>query len=88
MFGAIGTFVYRMRFAVIAVMIALMAGLGLYGLDLGKHLSQSGWFDPTSESVRGSQYADAALGRDHRSDIILLVTPPAGTTVDLSLIHI
>ena len=82
MFGAIGTFVYRMRFAVIAVMIALMAGLGLYGLDLGKHLSQSGWFDPTSESVRGSQYADAALGRDHRSDIILLVTPPAGTTVD------
>ncbi|MCH5641020.1 MMPL family transporter [Gordonia sp. ABSL49_1] len=82
MFGAIGTFVYRMRFAVIAVMIALMAGLGLYGLDLGKHLSQSGWFDPTSESVKGSQYADAALGRDHRSDIILLITPPEGTTVD------
>ncbi|MGC5256079.1 MMPL family transporter [Gordonia sp. DT218] len=82
MFGAIGTFVYRMRFAVIGVLIALMAGLGLYGLDLSKHLSQSGWFDPTSESSQGSVVADTALGRDHRSDVILLVTPPAGTTVD------
>ncbi|ROZ99105.1 MMPL family transporter [Gordonia sp. OPL2] len=82
MFGAIGTFVYRMRFAVIAVLIAMMAGLGLYGLDLGKYLSQSGWFDPTSESVKGSQVADTSLGRDHRSDVILLITPPQGTTVD------
>jgi len=81
-FGAIGNFVYRMRFAVIAVMVALMAGLGLYGLDLNKHLSQSGWFDPGSESVAGSQLRDEILGRDHKSDVILLVTPPAGTKVD------
>ncbi|HEY9313662.1 MMPL family transporter [Williamsia sp.] len=82
MFGAIGNFVYRMRFAVIAVMVALMAGFGLYGLDLNKHLSQSGWFDPGSESVAGSQLRDEVLGRDHKSDVILLVTPPAGTKVD------
>ena len=82
MFGAIGNFVYRMRFAVIAVMVALMAGFGLYGLDLNKHLSQSGWFDPGSESVAGSQLRDEILGRDHKSDVILLVTPPAGTKVD------
>ncbi|WP_024499464.1 MMPL family transporter [Gordonia amicalis] len=82
MFRVIGTFVYRMRFLVIAVMIALMAGLGLYGLDLSKHLSQSGWFDPTSESDLGARYADKALGRDHTSDVILLVTPPEGTRVD------
>ncbi|MFW0788243.1 MMPL family transporter [Gordonia sp. CPCC 205333] len=82
MFRAIGTFVYRMRFAVIAVLIALMAGLGLYGLDLNKHLSQSGWFDPTSESVKGAQLADQSLGRDHKSDVILLITPPKGTYVD------
>ncbi|NED63970.1 RND transporter, partial [Streptomyces sp. SID10244] len=25
---------------------------------------------------------DTALGRDHRSDVILLITPPAGTKVD------
>ena len=54
MFGAIGTFVYRMRFAVIAVLVVLMGGLGLYGLGLSKHLSQSGWFDPTSQSSKGS----------------------------------
>ncbi|MFT4200357.1 MMPL family transporter, partial [Gordonia sp. (in: high G+C Gram-positive bacteria)] len=82
MFGWIGAFVYRMRFAVIAVMVALMAGLGLYGLDLPKHLSQSGWFDPTSESVKGSIIADTALGRDHKSDIVLMVTPPPGQKVD------
>ncbi|NDK88903.1 MMPL family transporter [Gordonia desulfuricans] len=82
MFGAIGTFVYRMRFAVIAVMVVLMAGLGLYGMDLNKYLSQSGWFDPTSESSKGAVVADRSFGRDHTSDVILLVTPPEGTTVD------
>ncbi|AFR50932.1 MMPL family transporter [Gordonia sp. KTR9] len=82
MFRFIGTFVYRMRFLVIAVLIAMMAGLGLYGLDLGKHLSQSGWFDPTSESDTGARYADQALGRDHTSDVILMITPPEGTRVD------
>ena len=82
MFGAIGTFVFRMRFAVIAVLVAIMGGLGLYGLGLGNHLSQSGWFDPTAQSSKGSVVADTAFGRDHRSDVILLITPPAGTLVD------
>ncbi|MCF8569253.1 MMPL family transporter [Gordonia sp. HY002] len=82
MFGSIGSFVYRMRYAVIAVLIALMGGLGLYGMDLSKHLSQSGWFDPQSESVTGSVVADEALGRDHKSDVILLITPPEGTSID------
>ncbi|GAA1459725.1 MMPL family transporter [Williamsia maris] len=82
MFGAIGTFVYRMRFAVIAVMIVLMGGLGLYGLGLGKNLSQSGFFDDGSQSVKGSQLADTTFGRDHKSDIVLLITPPSGTKVD------
>ncbi len=81
MFGSIGTFVYRMRYTVIAVLIALMGGLGLYGMDLPKYLSQSGWFDPTSESVTGSIIADTALGRDHKSDALLLITPPEGTSV-------
>ncbi len=82
MFGAIGTFVYRMRFAVIAVMIVAMGGLGLYGLGLGKNLSQSGFFDDGSASVKGSQLADNTFGRDHKSDIVLLITPPSGTKVD------
>ncbi|MGB3697244.1 MAG: MMPL family transporter, partial [Gordonia sp. (in: high G+C Gram-positive bacteria)] len=82
MFGSIGSFVYRMRYTVIAVLVALMGGLGLYGINLPQYLSQSGWFDPTSESVSGSLVADQALGRDHKSDVILLITPPPGTKVD------
>ncbi|GAC59028.1 hypothetical protein GOHSU_70_00050, partial [Gordonia hirsuta DSM 44140 = NBRC 16056] len=82
MFGSIGSFVYRMRYTVIAVLIALMGGLGIYGLGLPNHLSQSGWFDPNSESVHGSIIADTALGRDHKSDVLLLVTPPEGTSID------
>ncbi|AVL98990.1 RND transporter [Gordonia iterans] len=82
MFGSIGTFVYRMRYTVIVVLIALMGGLGLYGMQLPKYLSQSGWFDPTSESVTGSVVADTALGRDHKSDLLLIVTPPEGTSID------
>nr|WP_212763089.1 MMPL family transporter [Gordonia araii] len=70
-----------MRYTVIAVMVAMMAGLGLYGLDLPNHLSQSGWFDPGSESVKGSIIADKALGRDHKSDIVLMVTPPEGQKI-------
>ncbi|MFM9377142.1 MMPL family transporter [Gordonia sp. VNK21] len=82
MFGHIGTFVYRMRYTVIAVLVVLMGGLGLYGLGLGNHLSQSGWFDEGSESVKGSLIADEALGRDHKSDVLLLITPPSGTRID------
>ncbi|WP_375003382.1 MMPL family transporter [Gordonia sp. PS3] len=82
MFGSIGSFVYRMRYTVIAVLVALMGGLGLYGINLPQYLSQSGWFDPGSESAQGSVIADTALGRDHKSDVILLITPPAGTKVD------
>ncbi|SIR61515.1 MMPL family transporter [Williamsia sterculiae] len=82
MFGAIGAFVYRMRFSVIAVLIVLMAGLGIFGLGLSKYLSQSGFFDPHSQSVKGAEYADATFGRDHKSDLIMLVTAPQGTKVD------
>ncbi|GAA3950260.1 MMPL family transporter [Gordonia caeni] len=82
MFGSIGTFVYRMRYTVIAVLIVLMGGLGVYGLALPNYLSQSGWFDPSSESVTGSIVADTALGRDHKSDALLLITPPEGTSID------
>ncbi|MEZ5213313.1 MMPL family transporter [Gordonia sp. (in: high G+C Gram-positive bacteria)] len=81
MFGSIGSFVYRMRYTVIAVLIVLMGGLGIYGLALPKYLSQSGWFDPTSESVTGSVIADQSLGRDHKSDALLVITPPKGTAI-------
>ncbi|GAA4751719.1 MMPL family transporter [Gordonia alkaliphila] len=82
MFGSIGSFVYRMRYTVIAVLVVLMGGLGIYGLSLPNYLSQSGWFAPNSESVTGSVIADQSLGRDHKSDALLLITPPEGTSID------
>ena len=73
MFASWGSIVYRARFTVIAAMVAGMLGLAAYGLDLEDHLSQSGWFDPGSESVTASaEIADVRAGaetlsRDRRS---------------------
>ncbi|WP_054815393.1 MMPL family transporter [Nocardia arizonensis] len=82
MFTRWGDLVYRLRFAVLGVVVAALLGLGGYGFGLEDHLSSSGWDDPTSESSRAAQIADAAFGRDHNSDVIVLYTAPEGKTID------
>lgn len=84
MFARLGRFDYKFRFAVLAVMITGLLGLGAYGLDiaLGKHLSQGGYFDDSSQSAEGSRLMDDTYGRDHDSDVIVLYTAPAGKTID------
>ncbi|NLE80054.1 MAG: MMPL family transporter [Rhodococcus sp.] len=82
MFASWGSIVYRARFTVIAAMVAGMLGLAAYGLDLEDHLSQSGWFDPGSESVTASKLADETFGRDTLADVVALYTAPDGKTVD------
>lgn len=82
MFLAWGRFVYRARYGVIAVFVILVSVSGIYGLDLSKRLSQEGWFDDTSESVKGSKIADATFGRETDGDVIALYTAPEGKTVD------
>lgn len=82
MFTRWGDLVYRLRFAVIGVVAAALLALGGYGLGLEDHLSSSGWDDPTSESAQAAKIADAAFGRDHNSDVILLYTAPEGKTID------
>ncbi|UGT62085.1 MMPL family transporter [Nocardia asteroides] len=77
-----GRFVYRHRVAVLALCVFAVLVTGWYGRDLGEHLTQEGWFDESSESVAGSEIADDTFGRDTDSDLILLFTAPAGTTVD------
>src|SRR5690606_33473117 len=49
---------------------------------LGAKLSQSGYDDPNSQSTKAAILADQTFGRDHKSDIILVYTAPAGLTVD------
>ncbi|WP_327149142.1 MMPL family transporter [Nocardia sp. NBC_01329] len=82
MFTRWGDLVYRLRFAVIGVVVAGMLGLGAYGLGLADHLSSSGLFDPNSESVEAAELSDGAWGRDHQADVLVLYTAPEGQTID------
>lgn len=82
MFSAWGNLVGRLRYAVLAGMVAILAALAAYGAGLGDHLSQSGWDDPGSQSVAASKLADETFGRDTNGDVILLYKAPEGSTVD------
>jgi RND superfamily putative drug exporter len=74
--------VYRYRFIVIGVMVALCLGGGVFGLSLGKHVTQSGFYDDGSQSAKASVLADQVLGRDRTGHIIAIFTAPNGKTVD------
>lgn len=82
MFTRWGDLVYRLRFAVIAIAAAALLALGGYGFGLEDHLSSGGMDDPTSESAQAARLADAAFGRNHDFDVIVLYTAPDGKTVD------
>ena len=82
MFAWWGRMVYRYRFIVIGVMVALCLGAGVFGASLGKHVTQSGFYDDGSESVKASVLADEVYGRDRSSHIIAVFTAPEGKTVD------
>ncbi|KAA0111206.1 MMPL family transporter [Mycolicibacterium sp. P1-5] len=82
MFAWWGRTVYRYRYIVIAVMVALCVGGGIYGASLGKHVTQSGFYDEGSSSVKASLIADGAYGRDTSGHIIAIYTAPDGKTVD------
>ena len=82
MFAWWGRTVYRFRYIVIGVMVALCVCGGVYGLSLGQHVTQSGFYDEGSESVHASLIADEAYGRDTSGHIIALYTAPEGKTVE------
>ena len=82
MFAWWGRTVYRYRYIVIGVMVALCLGGGVYGISLGNHVTQSGFYDEGSESVHASLAADEAYGRDTSGHIIAIYTAPEGKTVD------
>jgi RND superfamily putative drug exporter len=67
---------------VIGVMVALCLGGGVYGIGLGNHVTQSGFYDEGSQSVHASLVADEAYGRDTSGHIIAIYTAPEGKTVD------
>jgi RND superfamily putative drug exporter len=63
-------------------MVALCLGLGVFGISLGSHVTQSGFYDNGSDSVHASVTADTAYGRDTSGHIIAIYTAPDGKTVD------
>src|SRR3979490_30657 len=63
-------------------MVALCLGGGGYGLTLGSHLTQSGFYDDNSESAEASRPADQAHGRGTSGHIVAIYTAPDGKTVD------
>ena len=82
MFAWWGRTVYRYRYIVIGVMVALCLGGGIYGISLGKHVTQSGFYDEGSQSVHASLLADETYGRDTSGHIIGIYQAPDGKTVD------
>ena len=82
MFDWWGRTVYRYRYIVIGVMVALSLGGGIFGMSLGKHVTQSGFYDDGSQSVKASVLADKVYGRDRTGHIVATFTAPDGKTVD------
>lgn len=82
MFAWWGRTVYRFRYIVIGVMVALCLGGGVYGISLGNHVTQSGFYDEGSQSVAASLAADEAYGRDRTSHVVAILTPPDDKKVD------
>ncbi|MBV5246817.1 MMPL family transporter [Mycolicibacterium sp. PAM1] len=82
MFAWWGRTVYQYRYIVIGVMVALCLGGGVYGMSLGQHVTQSGFYDEGSQSVHASLVSDEAYGRDRTSHVVAILTPPDGEKVD------
>ncbi|MDW5610175.1 MMPL family transporter [Mycolicibacterium sp. D5.8-2] len=82
MFAWWGRTVYQYRYIVIGVMVALCLGGGVYGISLGQHVTQSGFYDDGSQSVHASVVSDEVYGRDRTSHVVAILTPPDGEKVD------
>ncbi|TDZ76411.1 Membrane protein YdfJ [Mycobacteroides salmoniphilum] len=82
MFAWWGRMVYRYRFIVVAAFVTICLGSGLFGITLGDHVTQSGFFADNSESVKASVMADDALGRDRTTHVVAVIAAPEGKTVD------
>lgn len=82
MFTKWGDFVQRHRKLVALVVMLGVLALGIVGRQLPEYLSQSGWFDPGSDSIKAAELEEATFGRDSSADVVVLYDAPEGKTVD------
>lgn len=82
MFAWWGRTVYRYRYIVIGVTVALCLLGGVFGISLGKHVTQSGFYDEGSQSVKASVLGDQVYGRDRSGHIVAIFKAPDGKTVN------
>jgi len=80
-FARIGQSIVARRWWVLAASAVLFLLAGAYGGDVAGRLSNGGFADAGSPSARASAYLTDTLGSG-TPNVVLLVTPPAGTTVD------
>ena len=82
MFAWWGRTVYRYRYIVIGVMVALCLGGGVFGISLGQHVTQSGFYDDGSESVQASLAGRRGVRPRHVRPHRRHLHRPEGKTVD------
>lgn len=80
-FVRLGRFVVRARWWILGVAAVFFVAAGSYGLDVAGTLSSGGFSDPGSASAQASDYLADTLGNG-TPDVVVLVTPKEGGTVD------
>ncbi len=81
MFASWGSLMHRLRWTVLATVVAAVLGSGLWGSGVFGQLTEGGYNDPTSESTRAAAAVEAALG-PRGGDAVVIYTPRAGTVDD------
>ena len=82
MFNSLGRLIARHRVTVLAVMVVVMALLGLAGNMLGKPFGQGGFEDPKSGWATAEMLEQEAYGRDSVGDVVVTYHAPEGTDID------
>ncbi|MEV0607349.1 MMPL family transporter [Polymorphospora rubra] len=84
MFASWGSFTYRLRWTVLAVVAVVVVGSGVWGLGVFNQLTEGGYIDPGSESAKAAAAVEAALG-PQGGDVVAIYTPESGTVDDPGL---
>src|SRR5262245_29930588 len=63
-------------------MVAACLAGGVFSFVMGPKVTQSGFYDDTSQSVKASVLADDVYGRDRTSHVVGVLSAPEGKKVD------